>query len=201
MFVPDMEGTLMELAEAPETRYRYVVWFDYTRRAINEIQDGTLLAAPNFAGDPSTRRYSVLEVATVLPTHYALQGSTGGYPGFVVEAARSASQDWEIQDTEATEDTTKIRLVAIPTHLEIIEPLAGEPSMGPESNIAMVGARVRILDSDYANRIANHGIDRERETNLTVIGTCELAAGWSHFDCGIKEPRKFRRNGAGGFSA
>lgn len=171
MFVPDMEGTLMELAEAPETRYRYVVWFDYTRRSINEIQDGTLLAAPNFAGDPSTRRYSVLEVATVLPTHYALQGNAGGYPGFVVEAARSAAQDWEIQDTEATEDTTKIRLVAIPTNLEIIEPLAGEPTIGPESNIAMVGARVRILDSDYANRIANHGIDRERETNLTVIGT------------------------------
>jgi len=171
MFVPDMEGTLMELAEAPETRYRYVVWFDYTRRAINEIQDGTLLAVPNFAGDHSTRRYSVLEVATVLPTHYALQGSTGGYPGFVVEAARSAAQDWEIQDTEATEDTTKIRLVAIPTNLEIVEPLSGEPMIGPESNIAMVGARVRILDSDYANRIANHGIDRERETNLTVIGT------------------------------
>ena len=64
MFVEGMDGTLMELAEAPETRFRYVVWFDYTRRAINEIQEGTLLAAPNFASDNGTKRYSVLEVAT-----------------------------------------------------------------------------------------------------------------------------------------
>ena len=170
MFVGGMEGTLMEVAEAPETRYRYVVWFDYTRRAINEIQEGTLLAVPNFAGDASTHRYSVLEVATVLPTHYALQGGAGGYPGFVVEAARSASEDWEVQESEATEDTTKIRIVAIPTNLEIVEPLNGEPKVGGESNIAMVGSRVRILDSEYSNLVANNGI-RPEEENLTVIGT------------------------------
>src|SRR5690242_7614482 len=111
MFTSDMEGTLMEVAPAPETRYRYVVWFDYTRRAINEIQEGTLLAAPNFASDSTTRRYSVLEVATVLPAHYALEGGTNGYPGFVVEAARSAAEDWEAQDTIATEETTKIKIV------------------------------------------------------------------------------------------
>lgn len=171
MFVRDMEGTLMEAREAPETRFRYVVWFDYTRRAINEIQEGTLLAAPNFASDDQVRRYSVLEVASILPTHYALEGGTGGYPGFVVEAARSAAQDWVEQDTRATEDTTKIRIVAIPTNLEIVEPPEGEPSLGPESNMAMVGSRVRILDTHYSNLVANNGIDRSREKNLTVIGT------------------------------
>jgi hypothetical protein len=171
VFVSDMEGTLMELAEAPETRFRYVVWFDYTRRAINEIQEGTLLAVPNFASDGTTRRYSVLEVATILPTHYALQGGTSGYPGFVVEAARSAAEDWEAQDAASTEDTTKIRVVAIPTNLEIVEPLSGEPRIAPESNIAMVGSKVQILDSTYSNLVANNGIDRDNEQNLTVIGT------------------------------
>ena len=171
MFVQGMEGTLMELAEAPETRYRYVAWFDYTRRAINGIQEGTLLAVPNFAGDAETVRHSVLEVATILPMHYALQGGAGGYPGFVVEAARSASEDWEQQETEATEDTTKIRVVAIPTNLEIVEPMAGAATLGAESNIGMVGSRVRILDSAYSNLVANNGIDRTAESNLTVIGT------------------------------
>jgi DNA helicase HerA-like ATPase len=171
MFVKDMEGTLMELAEAPETRFRYVVWFDYTRQAINEIQEGTLLAVPNFASDAAARRYSVLEVATVLPTHYALQAGEGGYPGFVVEAARSATEDWETQEKSATEDTTKIRVVAIPTNLEIVEPVRGEASLEAESNMAMVGQRVRILDSRYSNLVANNGIDRARERNLTVIGT------------------------------
>lgn len=171
MFVHELEGTLMELDEAPETRFRYVVWFDYTRRAINEIQAGTLLAAPNFASDGQTRRYSVLEVATILPTHYALQAGTSGYPGFVVEAARSAAEDWEVQDTTSTEDTTKIRVVAIPTNLEIVEPLAGQPGIEAESNMAMVGSKVRILDSKYSNLVANNGIDRDNEKNLTVIGT------------------------------
>jgi hypothetical protein len=166
-----MEGTLMEVAESAETRVRYVVWFDYTRRAINEIQEGTLLAVPNFASDGSTKHFSVLEVTTMLPMHYALQGGTDGYPGFVVEAARSASEDWEVQDERSTEDTTKIRIIAIPTNLEIVEPLAGEPKIDAESNIAMVGSRVRILDSQYSNLVANNGIDRENEKNLTVIGT------------------------------
>lgn len=172
MFVPGMEGTLMELAEAPETRYRYVVWFDYTRRAINEIQEGTLLAVLNFASDTSTRRYSILEVTTFLPLHYALQGGIGGYPGFVVEAARSAATDWEDQETESTEDTTKIRVVAIPTGLEIVERDSETDSKtGPESNIAMVGMKVHLLNSEYSNRIANYGIDRVAEKNITTIGT------------------------------
>jgi uncharacterized protein len=171
MFIQGMEGTLMELSEAPETRFRYVVWFDYTRRAINEIQEGTLLAVPNFASDGASRRYSVLEVSSILPMHYALQAGASGYPGFVVEAARSASEDWISQDAHATEETTKIRVFAIPTNLELVEPDAGPPSITPESNIAMVGSKVRILNSDYANRVANNGIDRVHEPNLTVIGT------------------------------
>lgn len=171
MFVQDMEGTLMELSEAPETRFRYVVWFDYTRRAINEVQEGTLLAVPNFASDGDTRRYSVLEVATVLPMHYALEGGMGGYPGFVEEAARSAAEDWETQDATSTEETTKIRLVAIPTNLEIVEPLSEDPSIEPEGNMAMVGSRAKILNTEYSNLVANYGIDREHEENLTVIGT------------------------------
>jgi uncharacterized protein len=171
MFIQELEGTLMELMEAPETRFRYVIWFDYTRKAINEMQEGTLLAVPNFASDGSTRRYSVLEVTTILPTHYALNAGTGGYPGFVVEAARSAAEDWEAQDSASTEDTTKIRVVAIPTNLEIVERLEGEPQISPESNIAMVGAKVRVLDTKYSNLIANNGIDKEHEKNLTVIGT------------------------------
>ena len=171
VFVSGLAGTLMEITENPETRYEYLIWFDYTRRAINEIQEGALVAVPNFASDGSTRRYSVLEVVSILPLHYALQGGTGGYPGFVMEAARSAAEDWEEQETSATEDATKIRVLAIPTNLEIVEPMTGQPTIGPETNIPMVGAEVRLLNSEYSNLLANYGIDRAHETNLTVIGT------------------------------
>jgi uncharacterized protein len=171
MFLSHIEGTLMQIEQSPETRFRYQIWFDYTRQTINEIQEGTMLAVPNFASSQSERHFSILEITTILPTHYALEGNTSGYPGFVVEAAKSASQDWESQDTNSTEDTTKIKVDAIPTNLEIIINQDGAPYIVPENNIPMVGYTVNVLDGEYTKLIANNGIDRSIEQNLTTIGT------------------------------
>ncbi len=169
-----LEGTLMSMQDSPDTRFRYTIWFDYTREAINAIQEGTMLAVANFGSDDKTRRWSVLEVTGIMPSHFALQSGNSGYPGFVVEATRSAAQDWESQDKEATEETTKIEATAIPTLLEIMEPESYTDTsleIGPETNMAMVGSRVRVLDSETTNLIANNGIDKKEEKNLAVIGT------------------------------
>lgn len=177
-----LEGTLMSMQESPDTRFRYTIWFDYTREAINEIQEGTMLAVANFGSDAKFRRWSILEVTSVMPSHFALQSGNSGYPGFVIEAARSAAQDWESQDKEATEETTKIEAVAIPTLLEIVEPeleiiekesFRGDTSfdIGPETNMAMVGSKVRVIDSKTTNRIVNNDIDKEVEENIAIIGT------------------------------
>ena len=169
-----LEGTLMLMQDSPDTRFRYTIWFDYTRETINAIQEGTMLAVANFGSDDQTRRWSVLEVTGIMPSHFALQSGNSGYPGFVVEAARSAAQDWESQDKEATEETTKIEATAIPTSLEIVEPESYEDTsldIGPETNMAMVGSRVRVLDSETTNLIANNGMDKKDEKNLPVIGT------------------------------
>lgn len=170
-----LEGTLMSMQESPDTRFRYTVWFDYTRETINTIQEGTMLAVANFGSDAECRRWSILEITSVMPSHFALQSGNSGYPGFVVEAARSAAQDWESQEKEATEETTKIEATAIPTLLEVVEPepYGGETSFNiePETNMAMVGSKVRVLDSETTNRIANNGIDKNNEENIAVIGT------------------------------
>ena len=169
-----LEGTLMSMEESPDTRFRYTIWFDYTREVINEIQEGTMLAVANFGSDANTRRWSILEITSVMPSHFALQGGNLGYPGFVVEAARSAAQDWESQDKQATEETTKIEATAIPTFLEIVESELSDNTplnIGPETNMAMVGSRVRVLDSRTTNLIANNGIDEASEGNISVIGT------------------------------
>ena len=170
-----LEGTLMDMSESPDARFVYTIWFDYTRESINAIQEGTMLAVPNFGADEKINRMSVLEVTSVKPSHFGLQGGIGGYPGFVVEAARSAAQDWESQESVSTEETTKIVAVAIPTGLEIVEPefsiRSDDFQVEPETNMAMVGSRVHALDSKTTNRIANNGIDQESEMNLAVIGT------------------------------
>ena len=173
MFKDKFEGTLVAMDDSLHTRFQYTVWFDYTRKAINEIQEGTMLAVANFGSDANTRCWSVLEITTVKPSHFALQGSNTGYPGFVLEALHSASEDWETQEKESTEETTKIEVVAIPTSLEIEESQSNpeeEPSIQPETNMAMLGSLVRVLDSCMTNRIANNDIGQS-ESNVAVIGT------------------------------
>jgi hypothetical protein len=156
MFVPNLSGLLMKVEEDPITRYRFEVWFDYTRRAINTLAEGAMVAVPNFAGDDKDVHYSILELTGVLPIHYALGSDTSGYPGFVVEAARNAGQDWVTQEAVSVEDTTKIRCAAIPTNLEIVEsPLASdkmEPTIQEEGNLPMVGHPAHVLDTPMSNR-------------------------------------------------
>jgi hypothetical protein len=174
MFVPNLAGVLMKVEEDPTTRYCFEVWFDYTRRIINTLAEGSMVAIPNFAGNDTEVHYSILEVTGVLPIHYALGTDTSGYPGFIVEAARNAGQDWLTQDEVSIEDTTKIRCVAIPTNLEIVEaPLASsqsQPVIQEESNLPMVGHPVRLLDTPMTERVANLALDLRRD-NVIQIGT------------------------------
>jgi hypothetical protein len=173
MFVSDLSGILMKIEENEVTRYRYELWFDYTRKAMNTIAEGAMLAVPNFASDQRETRYSILEVTGILPMHYALGTDTGGYPGFITEAARNAGQDWITQDTLSTEDTTKIRCIAIPTNLEIVEEALSLNGTGPqiqeESNLPMVGHEVHLLDPTMTEQVANLSLDLEQD-NLIHIG-------------------------------
>lgn len=174
MFVDKLTGILMRVEEDPVTRYRYEIWFDYTRKAINTIAEGAMLAVPNFAGDGQETHYSILEVTGILPVHYALGDGVGGYPGFVQEAARNAGQDWVTQDDVSSEDTTKIRCVAVPTNLEIVEEALSRngsaPNVEEESNLPMVGHEVRLLDPSTTEHVTNRALDLETE-NVIQIGT------------------------------
>jgi hypothetical protein len=173
MFVPNLAGVLMKVEEDPTTRYCFEVWFDYTRRIINTLAEGSMVAIPNFAGNDTEVHYSILEVTGVLPIHYALGTDTSGYPGFIVEAARNAGQDWLTQDEVSIEDTTKIRCVAIPTNLEIVEtPLSSSqspPVVQEESNLPMVGHPVHLLDRPMTEHVANLALDLDRD-NVIQIG-------------------------------
>jgi Helicase HerA, central domain len=166
MFVEKITGTLMRIEPNPDTRFEFEVWFDYTKSVINTIREGAFLAVPNFATNNQDTHYSILEVSSLLPVHYALGSDTSGFPGFVEEAARSAALDWEQQD-ESTEDTTKIRCVAIPTNLEMLLRTTGDPIVQNEENLPMVGSRVQLFNTEYTQRLANRGI-AETENILTA---------------------------------
>lgn len=87
-------GVLMKLEESERSRYEFEVWFEYTRLAMNDIKEGTMLAVPNYATTKDEIHYSIIEFTSIKPIHYAIGEDPQGYPGFVLEAAKNAAQDW-----------------------------------------------------------------------------------------------------------
>lgn len=176
MFEEKIVGLLMKVEESPEHRYNFEVWFDYTREAITKIKEGTLVAVKNFETDSENEHYSVLEINSMLPSHYAIDGATSGYPGFVTEAAKNASQDWIEQETQSFEDTTKIKAQAIPTGLQILQTdqttTQGKDNTiryETDTSIPMLGFEVKLLDKDAADNVVNSGFE-DRDKDVTNIG-------------------------------
>src|SRR5947209_19703863 len=134
----------MSMQDKEQTRYQYEVWFEYTRRTMSEVKEGTLLAVRNFATNQDETHFSILQVASVRPVHYALGESPTGYPGFVMEAARNIATDWSSQEERSEEDTTIIRCVALPTGMELVESRAGR-SLNEDQAIPMIGSDARVL--------------------------------------------------------
>lgn len=166
----ERSGVLIKLEEDQHSRYEFEVWFEYTRRAMNDIREGTMLAVPNYATTREETHYSIIEVTSIKPIHYAIGENPNGYPGFLMEAAKNAAQDWTGQDDESTEDTTTIKCTAIPTNLEMVEDTNGNFSFEPEENIPMVGAVVRILDTEPTQQVVNRDIDLEAEQDGLFAG-------------------------------
>ena len=178
----EREGVLIKLEEDQYSRYEFEVWFEYTRRAMNDIKEGTMLAVPNYATTRQETHYSIIEVTSIKPIHYAIGENPNGYPGFLMQAAKNAAKDWTGQDDESTEDTTTIKCTAIPTNLEMFEVKVkckdenGEDKeklewdFGQEKNIPMVGAVVRILDTEPTQKVVNRDIDLDAEKDGLFAG-------------------------------
>lgn len=167
-------GRLIFVKPDDRTRYRFTLWFDYTRKLAVDIHEGDLVGIPNFATTGTEKHWSVVEIMSALPTHYALGSSERdmqGYPGFIMEAAGNLPVDWQEQESESLEDTTKIVCDAIPINLEFVEK-AGTDSQSveflSESAIPMAGSEIRLLSKELTQRIVNHRIDRAREDTIRV---------------------------------
>lgn len=160
----------MEIKKPNPAGHGFVIWFPFVRSHMKMIREGSLVAVKNFSSSDEYNHYSVMRITTVMPTHYALMTSGDGYPGFVEEAALSASKDWD-QD-RPIEDTTKIRCDAVPSRFEIKIPLSmenGDSKIEPETNLPMPGERVKLLDTEWTGRIINH--DLQTKEGTVVIGT------------------------------
>jgi hypothetical protein len=150
------------MEENEQTRFQFEVWFEYTRQIMTELREGTLLAVKNFATNRSETHYTILEIVSIMPIHYALGEKTEGYPGFVMEAARNIATDWTTQEDHSQEDTTIIRCVVAPTGLEIIESSHGR-DLNSEQALPMLGSDTRVLTHEATQEIINREISPERD--------------------------------------
>lgn len=164
LFIEERVGRLMRLEEHELSRYEFEIWFEYTRTAMAEVREGAMLAVANFSTVGEERHLSILEITSLKPVHYALGDNPDGYPAFVMEAARNASQDWVSQEDRSEEDTTIIRCTAIPTDLELVLRPDEDPEIASEGNIPMIGADARLLDSSLIGVVVNRNIDAETES-------------------------------------
>ena len=170
MFEEGISGRLMDISKSSQTSLGFKVWFPFVRSHMGTIREGSLVAAKNFSSGKDIEHYSVMRITSVMPTHYAMMASKDGYPGFVEEAAKSASRDWN-QD-RPVEDTTKIVCDAVPSGFEVTRPRSmdgGEPAIAPETSIPMQGEQARLLDTEWTGRIINH--DLQSRDGTVALGT------------------------------
>jgi hypothetical protein len=160
LFEPNRLGRLMKIEENEYTRYQFEVWFEYTRQSMVELKEGTLLAAKNFGSNSDESHYSILELISIKPVHYALGDNIDGYPGFVMEAAKNISSDWTTQESESTEDTTIIKCIATPTEIEILQS-DSETSIQVDKSLPMIGTAIKVVTGDVTEKIVNKDIPFE----------------------------------------
>jgi len=138
------------------------IWFPYTRGYMGVVKEGSLVAVRNFASSRESKCFSVLELTSVFPVHYALGTSPSdtdrAYPGFVVEAAKSARIDWE-QETPV-EQTTKIRAESISTGVQLTFNRTEPASIDRDMSLPMVGEDAYLLSDELTNEVINRGLDK-----------------------------------------
>ena len=138
----------------------YLVWYPYTKTFMREIKVGSFIAVRNYAGQNGDNTFSILELVSVYPKHYALGSSAKdterAFPGFVIEAAKNAKVDWEQE--EPIEQTTKIKCDAISIGLQLVIPTTGDSKLENDDSLPMVGEDAYLLTNEQVNKIVNKGL-------------------------------------------
>jgi DNA helicase HerA-like ATPase len=168
-----VQGRLIFLQPDEKTRFNFTIWFDYTRVLMNDLKEGDLVAVKNFATDGNSTHWSVLEIVSILPVHYALGSrpeDLRGFPGYIMAAAGNLPTDWMGQETVSSEDTTKIQCIATPINYEIVQKAStADVMLEDETNIPMIGSEVKVLSVESTKEILNKNLSSSR--NVISVGT------------------------------
>jgi DNA helicase HerA-like ATPase len=172
-FMEEPQGTVVSMDVGDGSGSSFQIWFPYTRGYMSIIKEGCLVAVRNFSSSSGIKCFSILELASVNPVHYALGSSPRdterAFPGFVVEAAKSARVDWEQE--KPVEQTTKIRAESIATGVQLTFDGRGPPRLEQDQSLPMVGEEALLLDDELTNQVINRGM---AEKGVVTISPCKM---------------------------
>jgi DNA helicase HerA-like ATPase len=169
IFDDAVKSGLLILVEPDETRKcKCTLWFDFTMNAIRKIKEGDLVAIHNFNTNRGTNVYSLFRLTSVQPRHFALgKDDLKAYPGNLEESARSVFPDFTEQESESTEDITKIYCEAYPINLQYTDnkELKRE-NLTEDESLPITGSEVMLVSKDLMEFIYNYGIDKTQPSTV-----------------------------------
>ena len=172
-FKNDPKGVVVAMDSDNAGELAYSVWFPYTKTFIHEIKVGGFIAVRNYASQNGDNSFSILELVSAYPKHYALGSSAKdterAFPGFVIEAAKNARVDWEQE--EPIEQTTKIKCEGISTGLQLRITEDGKSKLQTDDSLPMIGEDAHLLTDEQINNIVNKGLLTE---DIKTIEPCNL---------------------------
>ena len=178
IFKEEPKGVLVSMDMGGEGPV-YSVWFPYAKSYVQEIKVGSFVAVRNYNGLGDHDVFSILEIVSVFPKHYALgtnsKDTDQAFPGFVIEAAKNMKVDWSQE--EPVEETTKIKADAITTGLQFTS-RKDEPLFGDDESLPLVGEYAHLLTNELIEKVVNRGIG-----NDVSIEPCSLV---SHKEVPVK---------------
>ncbi len=171
LFDESVKPGVLILVEPDETRKcKCTLWFDFTMNAIRKIGQGDLVAIQNFNTTKEKINYSIFRLTEVLPRHFALsKDDLKAYPGNLEESAKSIFPDFTEQQSESTEDLTKIFCEAFPINLQYVDEgnLTNE-NLTEDDSLPITGSEILLISKELTELIYNSGIDKEAETTVEI---------------------------------
>ncbi len=145
-------------------RYECRIKVYYNKEVMSELEEGMMVAVPNFRSRSRAsvraglKRYTVMVISNVWPEHYGIEGvSDSHYYPVQFEVIEQSVKDWESDD----QSTMKIEMSAVPINYDLVVYPDNTMEFRKGFSYPLPGAEVHVLSLEAVDSIYN---DRVRKS-------------------------------------
>jgi len=162
------DGTLARVVSVPANytsewsgtaaRYDCRIKVRYNKELMAQLEEGMMLAVPNFRTRSKSsqrkgiERFTVMVISKVWPQHYGLRGvSDSHYIPLQLEVIEEAVTDWDTDD----QSTMLVEMSAVPINYDLVIHKTGEIEFVKGFSYPLIGAKVHVLSVEAIDHIYN----------------------------------------------